>query len=93
VFYFDLTVNCVLKAKVRSSQRLNEKPHEAWVGVEKATGTIITGHCNCMAGLGEVCSHVAAILFKVEACIRLEMNKRSCTSLPCVWNETFAKNT
>jgi hypothetical protein len=55
VFYFDLTVNCVLKAKVRSSHCLNEKPHEPWVGVEEATGRIITSHCNCTAGWVYVC--------------------------------------
>lgn len=26
-------------------------------------GTIKCAHCNCMAGLGECCSHVAALLF------------------------------
>lgn len=27
---------------------------------------ILSGHCNCMAGLGEVCSHIAAVLFLLE---------------------------
>jgi len=35
-----------------------------------------------MAGLGEVCSHVGAILFYVEA-IR---HFKSCTDVPCTWN-------
>ena len=39
---------------------------------------------------GEVCSHVAAILFKVEACIRLEITKETCTSLPCTWNQVYS---
>ena len=52
VFICDIqqTSNCVLKAKVKCSQRLNDKPHITWIGVEKLTGTIITGHCTCMAG-------------------------------------------
>ncbi|KAL5457379.1 hypothetical protein EMCRGX_G034630 [Ephydatia muelleri] len=33
------------------------------------SGTVVTAHCTCMAGLGEVCSHIGAVLFKVEACI------------------------
>ena len=41
---------------------------------------------------GETCSHIAAILFKVEAFIRLELGKESCTSLPCAWNQAFTKN-
>jgi hypothetical protein len=51
VFFHDLkNGKCILKAKVRPSQRLSEKPHEAWVGLVKESGEIITGHCNCMAG-------------------------------------------
>uniref|UniRef100_A0A1X7UUJ3 SWIM-type domain-containing protein n=1 Tax=Amphimedon queenslandica TaxID=400682 RepID=A0A1X7UUJ3_AMPQE len=86
------TNNCTLK-KVRPSQRTNDKPHEAWVGLKKDAGDIITAHCSCMAGLGETCSHVAALLFKVEAFHRLELGKASCTSLPCVWNQAFTKQT
>uniref|UniRef100_A0A1X7VKI9 SWIM-type domain-containing protein n=1 Tax=Amphimedon queenslandica TaxID=400682 RepID=A0A1X7VKI9_AMPQE len=78
---------CLLRAKVMPSQRINDKPHDAWLAVERKTGTVITGHCTCVAGCGEVCSHVAGILFKVEACVRLEIAKKSCTELPCVWNQ------
>ncbi|ESO90888.1 hypothetical protein LOTGIDRAFT_163776 [Lottia gigantea] len=57
-----------------------------------SSGNIITWHCTCMAGQGSVCSHVASILFKIEACGRVEMNKEpACTSLPCLWNQTFTK--
>lgn len=41
---------------------------------------------------GEVCSHVATILFKVEACVRLEIAKKTCTELPCVWNQKYSEN-
>ena len=41
--------------------------------------------------LGEACSHMAAILFKVEAFTRLELGKLTCTSLPCLWNQTCTK--
>ena len=40
---------------------------------------------------GEECSHVAAILFKVEACTWLEISKLTCTSLPCTWNQVFSE--
>ena len=49
VLYCDLGSNCLLKAKVRASQRMSTE-HEAWVGFAKATGTVISGHCTCMAG-------------------------------------------
>ena len=41
--------------------------------------------------LGEVCSHVAALLFKVEACVRLGYTNPACTSTPCEWNQAFSK--
>ena len=37
-----------------------------------------------MAGLGEVCSHIAAVLFLMEANTKIKANT-SCTSLPCYW--------
>ena len=36
-----------------------------------------------------MCSHVAALLFKLEAANRLGYNKPTCTSLPCSWNVTY----
>ena len=39
-------------------------------------------HCDCMAGLGEVCSHVGAIPFYVESAYRV----KNCTEVSCAWN-------
>lgn len=41
---------CLLKARVKPSQRVSEKPHEAWVAVSKQMGTVLAGHCTCKAG-------------------------------------------
>lgn len=54
-----------------------------WLAVQK-NGTVLTAHCNCLAGLGEVCSHVGAILFAVEAGVKMVKSK-SCTSELCKW--------
>ena len=43
-----------------------------------------------MFRLGEVCSHVSAILFKVESRGR-ELSKAACTSLECEWNASCIK--
>ena len=40
---------CIMKAVVRASQTM-KREHDAWVGIVKKTGTVITGHCTCMAG-------------------------------------------
>ena len=45
---YEIGSNCVLKAKVRASQRMNDT-HDTWVGVAK-NETVVTGHCTCMAG-------------------------------------------
>ena len=39
--------------------------------------------------LGEGCSHVAAVMFKVECAVRL--GHTSVTSQPCWWNDAFCK--
>ncbi|XP_065916067.1 uncharacterized protein [Dysidea avara] len=41
-----------------------------------------SAHCTCMAGLGEVCSHVGAILFYLESANRTRI---TCTQVGCVW--------
>ena len=48
-----------------------------------------TAHCDCMAGLGEACSHVAALLFKIEVGVKLGLMGESSTSRACEWNKTF----
>jgi hypothetical protein len=42
-----------------------------------------------MAGLGQVCVHVAALLFKIEAAVKLGYTTRSSTSAACTWNKQF----
>ena len=33
----------------------------------KQNGTVVCAHCSCMAGVGEACSHIAALLFALKA--------------------------
>ena len=77
---------CYLRCSVRPSQKVSEKPHLPIVVVEKTSGKVKHGICTCMAGLGNTCSHVAALLFKVELAVRLGKTNPSCTSLACEWN-------
>ncbi len=41
--------------------------------------------------LGESCSHVGALLFKLEAAVRAGYTKRACTEEACAWNNDFVK--
>ncbi|XP_033729776.1 uncharacterized protein LOC117318968 [Pecten maximus] len=80
-----------LKAKVTPSQRARDKPHEPWVYLQKSSGTVYCAHCTCMAGLGEVCSHVGALLFKIEIGVKIGVTQTSSTSKACQWNTSFRK--
>lgn len=82
---------CVMKAKVTPSQRIREKSHEPWVIIHKTNGYVVAAHCTCKAGLGEACSHVAALLFKINAASTLGLNTESKTSLKCIWNRFYRK--
>ena len=72
----------LVHALVRHSQRLSATPLRPWVAVEKI-GSVLCAHCNCMAGLGEACSHIAAVLFVLEANVQARKSM-SCMSLPCL---------
>ena len=52
------------------SQRLNEAPLEAWV-IAQSSGEILSAHCNCLAGLAEVCTHIASLLFWTEISLKI----------------------
>lgn len=64
--------------------KLNEPPLHPWVAVNR-DGSVQVAHCNCMAGMGEACSHVSATLFHLLA--QAEMKRSvSVTSQKCKWS-------
>ena len=54
----------IIRGKVMHSQRVGDTPAVPWV-IAEAKGPILFAHCNCMAGLGESCSHVSIKLFYI----------------------------
>ena len=44
---------------------LNEKALTIWI-VSQVEGKILAAHCDCMAELGEACSHVASLLWVIS---------------------------
>ena len=52
----------VTVGRVRHCQRFSETPLHCWI-ITEVDGSVCCAHCNCMAGLGETCTHVAAVLF------------------------------
>lgn len=58
------------KMQVNHSQKLSEKPLTPWI-IAEPSGKILCAHCDCMVGLGECCSHVASVLWAIEAGVRI----------------------
>ena len=49
--------------------------YNVWVCLQKEYGWVLTANCSCMAGLGSVFSHVAALLFKIESASHLKLTE------------------
>ena len=58
--------NFLFLSSIKHSQSLSLAPLKVWL-VITVDGEVLCGHCTGMAGLGEACSHVAAVLFATEA--------------------------
>ena len=76
---------CLVIGNVNHSYALSATPLHPWV-VVKSSGVVVCGHCTCMAGLSEMCSHVGALLFWLEFIVR-KREEISCTSGPNQWLE------
>ena len=75
--------NFLFTALVKHSQALSAPALRVWIGI-KQCGEVICAHCTCMAGAGEACAHIGALLFTAEANTMIKC-QHSCTSLPCSW--------
>ena len=76
--------NYIVLGKVRHSQRMNDPCVTLWIITEE-NGTVLFAHCiGSMAGQGECCSHIASVLFYIEAWNRVN-EKLSCTQVKCSW--------
>ena len=64
---------------------MSAPPLRSWVGV-KPDGEILYAHCNCMAGAGEACLHIAALLYTVITGVRMQQ-ETAITFERCQWLE------
>lgn len=62
---------------------MNDKPLRPWL-ILLPDATIASAHCDCMAGLGEVCSHTAAVAFALYF-KNPYMESISCTDKLSIW--------
>ena len=61
---------------------MNDKPLIPWF-FAKCDGTILAAHCDCMAGLGETCSHVVSLLWAIATGVEKS------TSLPVTQKSAY----
>ncbi|XP_075550050.1 uncharacterized protein LOC142583458 isoform X1 [Dermacentor variabilis] len=73
----------IVLGEVGHSQRLWEPDLKVWC-LASTDGSIITAHCTSMAGAGEACSHIGAVLFAVETSVHLR-ETRTCTGRKNAW--------
>ncbi|XP_062704872.1 uncharacterized protein LOC115267337 [Aedes albopictus] len=72
--------------------RINDSPAECWILIQNEcvdghdVGEIRSAHCDCTAGAGETCTHVAAVLYALSYARETCMGKQiSVTQLPAYW--------
>ena len=78
-------IYCITPVQVKQSQKMSDPPL-VYPGLECVIVALlfVHMHCNCMAGAGEACSHIAALLYSTMAKADMVMNT-SCTSERCSW--------
>ncbi|XP_076103709.1 uncharacterized protein LOC143072585 [Mytilus galloprovincialis] len=91
ILHFNATDNKIfMKASVRSSQTVS-RLNDAYV-MCTGEGAVEQAWCTCMAGLGLSCSHVGALLWKIEYAVRNSMTGVSCTDETAKWNRGTTRN-
>ncbi|KAM7313415.1 uncharacterized protein ISCGN_003280 [Ixodes scapularis] len=77
---------CYVKGQVTPSQSVNQTTHTAWA-CARDSGEVLTAGCTCMAGQARVCSHVGAILWKVDLAVTRGLTGFACTDIAAKWNQ------
>ena len=58
-----------------------------WILVQKEPLEILTSWCCCLAGTGQSCNHVMAVLYKIDYALHKGFLNPSCNSTSCSWNK------
>ena len=73
-----------MSGKVRHLQRMNDPFVALWI-ITKHNSTVLFAYCvRCIVGQGECCSHIASVLFYIEAWNQIN-EKFTCTQVKCTW--------
>ena len=69
--------NCLVMEKANPSYAVSSTPLRPWL-ILSSYGPVVCGHCICMVGLGDTCSHVGTLLYWLEYIVR-KREEISCT--------------
>ncbi|KAH3768254.1 hypothetical protein DPMN_169466 [Dreissena polymorpha] len=77
-----------------TTQKENQKPnYDVWLCMSKRSGQIHSAGCNCNAGDGESCSHIARLMFgSVDLAEKKKDGLNSSTSSECWWIKPSKKS-
>ena len=79
-----------VRAQCWPSQDTSKASYKCTVCIDRKEGRCYGGHCRCVSGLGEACSHIAGLLFAIEDfCCRgmRSLCGPSVTEIICRWCE------
>ncbi|XP_060085312.1 uncharacterized protein LOC132564697, partial [Ylistrum balloti] len=80
-------VKCKVLPSLPSANKKNTPDYDVWVMMSKVSGCINSAECNCTAGEGEACNHIAALLYAIADVTEKKINgKLAPTSQKCKWN-------
>ena len=81
---------CLFHAYVKPSFKCTGK-YSTVVSLEKHSGHVVGGKCNCKAGAGACCKHVAALLYNILDYTELGLDEipqdKTCTEQPQQWHK------
>jgi hypothetical protein len=81
---------CALRGKCNPSFDTSGTVYDCMALLDKSNGQPVGSSCNCTAGQGEACTHVAALLFAMEDFTSLGLHELAddpaCTEVLCAWN-------
>ena len=60
-----------------------EKPLGSWI-IAEPDDKVLAAYCTCMAGLSEACSHIASLLFSIDAMVQVR-DKKTVTQVNAYW--------
>ncbi|XP_053391673.1 uncharacterized protein LOC123543053, partial [Mercenaria mercenaria] len=85
--------HCYVRAKVLKSlpgmsNKENKFEYRVWTCLSKISGRVHAAGCECDAGEGESCNHVAALMYAlVDVSEKKKEGLHAVTSKECLWNQ------